>query len=72
LSWGSITPSAPEIERAADPEPLRGLRADDRRHRRAGRCVEQAEEIALGRGPVLEVEDGPIEARLSTELDRER
>ena len=57
-----MIPAAPEVERAADAQPLGARRADDRGHRRGLDGVQHAQQVGLGRLAVLEVEDDPVEA----------
>ena len=65
-------PVCPEVERPTDPQPLPGLRPDERgRGRRPGR-VELAEQVGLGAGAVLEVDDQPVEPGPGDQLGRHR
>ena len=68
LQLGQHDPGRTQVERPPDPKPLGRLRTDDRGHRRRPHRIEQRQEIRLGRGPVLEVQDGPVEAGVATQL----
>ncbi len=62
----------PEIERPADPQPLARLRPDQRGGRRRPGRVELAEQVGLGTGAVLEVDDQPVEPGPGDQLGRHR
>jgi hypothetical protein len=60
-----------KVERPPDPEPLAGLRPDDRRRVVADR-VELAHQLRLRAGAVLEIDDQPVEAGPGQELRVDR
>ena len=68
LQLGQHDPSRAQVQGPTDPKPLGRLRTDDRGHRRRPDGVEQRQEIRLGRRAVLEVQDGPVEAGVATQL----
>ena len=65
-------PGRAEVQCPADPQPLGGLWPDERGHRRRTDRVEQGQQVRLRGRPMLQVEHGPIEAGLATQLCRQR
>ena len=69
---GDHDPVRAEVERPADPQPLAGLGPDEGGGRRRAHRVEVGQQVGLGAGAVLEVDDQPVEAGAGHDLGRHR
>ena len=62
----------PGVEGTPDPQPLRGLGADQGRGRRSAHRVEVGEQLGFGRDAVFEVDDQPVEPDPGQDLRGDR
>ena len=69
---GDHDPVRAEVERPPDPQSLAGLGSHESGGDRGAQCVKVGQQVGLGPGAVLEIDDHPVEPGAADELGRHR